>query len=96
MVVGFVLYNYSPFAKSFWSDASVPGDGSMFFAIIHATMMFAAVIIVSIGSAMAKRRPTDHEKYKTMLTWFAIALLVILVAIPWPFSPFAQRPLIRL
>jgi hypothetical protein len=30
-----------------------------------------------------------------MALWFTAALLLILVAIPWPFSPFAQRPYLR-
>jgi hypothetical protein len=57
--------------------------------------MFSAIIVITIGSAMAKRKATDRERFKTMLTWYAIALLIIFLAIPWPFSPFANRPYFR-
>jgi hypothetical protein len=57
--------------------------------------MFTAIIVITIGSAMAKRKATDRERFKTMLTWYAIALLIIFLAIPWPFSPFANRPYFR-
>jgi len=91
LMIGFILYFNSPFVQAYWN-----GDGDNFFAVVHLSLMFTAVTVVSIGSAMAKRKPTDHQKFATMLTWFAVALLIILVAIPWPFSPLAQRPYIRI
>jgi hypothetical protein len=30
-----------------------------------------------------------------MLIWLSIALIIIFIAIPWPFSPFANRPYYR-
>ena len=97
MVIGFVLYFNSPFVSAFWADAnmrSLSPEG--FFAIVHLSLMLVAVTVLSVGSALAKRRPTDDHKYKTMLTWFVTSLLIILIAIPWPFSPLAQRPYIRI
>jgi len=58
-------------------------------------MMLAAIIIISIGSGSAKRKLTDREKFKTMATWFTIAFIIILISIPWKFSPFATRPYFR-
>jgi hypothetical protein len=92
MMIGFILYFNSPFVQTYWSDLG--GDG--FFAIIHLALMFTAVVIVSVGSAMAKRKATDREKFRTMLFWFITALLIILIAVPWPFSPLAQRPYFRI
>jgi hypothetical protein len=80
MMIGFVLYFNSPESS---------------FKNIHLSLMFIAVTILSIGSAIAKRKSTDREKFKTMLTWFLVALLIILISIPWPFSPLAQRPYFR-
>ncbi|HZY79545.1 MAG TPA: hypothetical protein VFE50_08485 [Cyclobacteriaceae bacterium] len=92
LMIGFILYFNSPFVQAYWNNS---GDDT-FFAIVHAALMFTAVTIVSVGSAMAKRKTTDLEKFKTMLTWFGIGLLIILIAIPWPFSPLAQRPYLRI
>jgi hypothetical protein len=58
--------------------------------------MFAAVTVLTIGSAMAKRQNNQQQKFRTMLVWFIFALVIIFIAIPWPFSPLAKRPLIRL
>jgi cell division protein FtsW (lipid II flippase) len=95
MMIGFVLYFNSPFVSAYRNGSSTDGDSS-FFAVVHLALMFLAVTIISIGSAMAKRRPADQQKYQTMLIWFAIGLMIILIAIPWPFSPFAQRPYFRI
>ncbi|RAJ28140.1 hypothetical protein [Pedobacter cryoconitis] len=66
-----------------------------FFGILHISMMITAVILITLGSAFAKRYEDDTKKFSTLLLCFGIALLIILAAIPWPFSPLAQRPLLR-
>jgi hypothetical protein len=43
----------------------------------------------------SKRKPGDREKFKTMAIWFSIALFIIFLSIPWPFSPFTSRPYLR-
>lgn len=97
LIIGILLYAKSDTVKAFFS-----GLGSrdhitepMFFGIIHITFMLSAIVAVTIGSAMAKRKTVDKEKFKTILIWFGAALLLILIAIPWPFSPLAQRPYLR-
>lgn len=66
-----------------------------FFKYVHIGLMLLAVVLITTGSAKAKRMPTDGAKYRTMLTWFSIALLIIIIAIPWPFSPLIHRPYTR-
>jgi drug/metabolite transporter (DMT)-like permease len=63
--------------------------------LYHFILMLTSVMVVTIGSALAKRKPAGREKFKIMLIWFAIALFIILIAIPWPFSTFANRPYLR-
>jgi uncharacterized membrane protein AbrB (regulator of aidB expression) len=58
-------------------------------------MMTIAIILITIGAAMAKRETDDKKQYRIIFQYFTIALLLILIAIPWPFSPLAQRPFIR-
>lgn len=97
LILGSTLYFKSPFIKSFWADLkhNIEHIDLTFFGIIHFALMALAIILITIGSALSKRKPTDQEKFRTMLTWFSIALIIILVAIPWPFSPFAHRPYFR-
>ena len=97
LMIGMILYTQSPVVKYFWSSTKSAGQNLevAFYGLIHLTMMLAAIIVLTIGSAMAKRKRTDKEQFKTMLVFFSIALFIIFVAIPWPFSPLANRPYTR-
>lgn len=97
LVVGFMLYIQSPLVKYFWAmpKGSTASLDLSFFSWIHILLMLVAIVIITIGSAKAKRKSNDTEKFNTLLVWFSIALLIILLAIPWPFSPLAHRPFIR-
>ncbi len=96
LMIGMLLYFQSPVVK-FSSGHNVQAlfSPQVFFKYIHLALMILATVLVTIGSAKAKRMDTAAKKYKTMLVWFIIALLVIFVAIPWPFSPLATRPFTR-
>lgn len=97
LIIGILLYSKSITVKAFFAGLSSTGHVTepVFFGVIHIALMLSAIVLVTIGSAMAKRKAIDQEKFKTMLIWFGAALLLILIAIPWPFSPFAQRPYLR-
>lgn len=97
LMIGYTLYFNSPvisYFRAHFSQASRQFD-FLFFGLIHITLMTLAVIFMTIGSAASKRRETDRAKFKTMTVWFLVALLIIFVAIPWPFSPLANRPYFR-
>lgn len=97
LVVGIILYSQSPLIKYFWKNfnQAIKDIDTTFFGLIHILLMLIAIIIITIGSALSKRKQTDEAKYKTMFVWFFIVLVIILIAIPWPFSPFANRPYFR-
>ncbi|WP_300691209.1 hypothetical protein [Chryseobacterium sp.] len=97
LILGIILYIKSPVVKYFWKNFSEAKESPdlLFFGLIHIVLMISAVVTLTIGSALSKRKSTDPEKFKTMLIWFAAALAVIFIAIPWPFSPFVNRPYFR-
>lgn len=97
LILGSTLYFISPVTKYFLShtrDAMQIAD-IRFFGLIHMLMMFVAIMVITIGSALAKRKETDAGKFNAMLVWFTIGLILIFIAIPWPFSPLAARPYYR-
>lgn len=96
-MLGFGLYLISPVTSYFLQNfrEAIHLREIRFFGLEHSTMMFLAIVVVTIGSAKAKRRTGDYEKFKTMVIWFTIGLLLILTSIPWPFSPFTSRPYLR-
>ena len=96
LMIGITLYFQSPVVKSaVIQDGGGMIDERSFFRYLHISMMFVAIVLITIGSAKAKRMGTDREKYRTMASWFTAAVLIILLAIPWPFYGFVSRPLIR-
>jgi hypothetical protein len=97
LTLGIWLYFISPIIDYFLHNykQAIHQREIRFFGMEHNLMMFIAIIIISIGSAKSKRKPTDKEKFKIMAIWFTIGLLIILVSIPWSFSPLANRPNFR-
>ena len=97
LVFGLWLYIISPITDYFLHNFEdvVHRREFRFFGMEHSLMMLTAVVIVTIGSAAAKRRQTDIEKFKTMAIWFTAGLLIILTSVPWGFSPFTSRPYFR-
>jgi cytochrome c biogenesis factor len=98
LVLGLWLYFVSPVIHYFlhnYKDA-VHQREVRFFGMEHSLMMLIAIVLITIGSMVARRKATDQQKFKAMAIWFTIALIVILILIPWPFSPItANRPYVR-
>ena len=97
LAIGYTLYFYSPLITYFrenYRQASKQFE-LLFFGVIHVLLMTTAIVIITIGSAMAKRKERDTLKFRTMAVFYIIALFIIFISIPWPFSPFANRPYLR-
>lgn len=97
LIFGILIYVQSPIVKYFWKNLKdgIQNTEIAFFGLFHIFLMVTSIVLITIGSALAKRKKTDSNKFKTMLLWFSIALLIIFIAIPWPFSPLSNRPYFR-
>lgn len=98
LLIGFYLYFISPIVSYYWRFSPDAGEAPefRFFSIIHISLMFTSVMVITVGSSLAKRKPTAREKFRTTALYFTFGLLLILLAIPWPFSPLATRPWTRI
>jgi len=98
LIVGMLLYFKSPMVTYLFNNfkTGIYNSSTVFFGLIHSSLMLVFVVLITIGSATAKRAATDKNKFRLMLMYFGSALFILLIAIPWPFSPFAARPLFRL
>lgn len=97
LLLGFYLYAISPIIKYYWSfkPSFRESPEFPFFSLIHISLMFTSVVLMTIGSSKAKRQTAAQDKFKTTAIYFSVGLLLILLAIPWPFSPLAARPWFR-
>jgi hypothetical protein len=60
-----------------------------FFAIEHITGMFIAIALITVGRGAVKRG-TDWRIHKKAFWFFLIALLLIIVSVPWPFREIGR------
>lgn len=64
-----------------------------FFQMEHPVSMILAILMITLGYGMAKKNVDDALKYKKALRYFVLALILIMVAVPWPFRGIVARPL---
>ena len=97
LILGLWLYFISPLTDYFLHHfrEAVHERTLRFFGMEHSLMMFVAITVITIGSAKARRKPTDIEKYKTIALWYTAGLLLIITSVPWAFSPLVSRPWLR-
>ncbi|MBO2011439.1 hypothetical protein [Hymenobacter negativus] len=97
LLLGMGLYFSSPVVKAGFASLRQTGFAlnEAFFTVLHPLLMLVSVVFITIGSALAKRRPNAREQFHTMLWWYGAALLNIFLFIPWPFSPLASRAFFR-
>lgn len=62
-----------------------------FFWVEHPTFMILAIVMITLGYGMAKKPVPDTVKFRRAFWFFVIALLMILVAVPWPFRDVIGR-----
>lgn len=87
LLLGIVLYFFlSPITKAglvdFGAVMSAGGD-LRFFVLEHSVLMVLAVIFAHLGNALAKKAQDAKKKHKQAAIWFTLAIVSILVAIPW-------------
>lgn len=64
-----------------------------FFAIEHFIGMLIAIILIHVGYTYAKKPLPDAVKHRRSILFYGLALLIILISIPWPFRAIgAGRP----
>ena len=90
---GFVYFSQYDFGEIMKSSVM------RFWALEHPLLMITAVVLITISRKIAKTpiEGTAKPKHKKLGLLYGLALLAILVAIPWPFREgFDSYPWIRL
>jgi hypothetical protein len=72
--------------------AVMKDSASRFWAVEHITGMIIAIILITLGKTVAKKDFGDALKHKRSAILFTIALVIILLSIPWPFRVGIGRP----
>lgn len=81
----------NPFINHFWSNFkdTLQNKDVIFFGFIHFILMFISVILITVDFVIKKI--SDKHIIKKNL-WYLFRFPVIILVIPWSFSPFSNRP----
>jgi hypothetical protein len=96
-LVGLILYaGVSPITSAAFADFGAAMQDSIlrFFAVEHVSGMLIGIVLAHIGRARLRKATDDVAKHRTAAIFFTLALIVVLISIPWPFMP-AGRPYFR-
>jgi uncharacterized protein YacL len=83
LVFGLVLYFISP--KVSFAEGFMKVSVLRFYTIEHILLMIIALVLITMGYSKVKKSTESSDKFKRILIFFGIALLLIIAAIPWPF-----------
>ncbi|SHL13302.1 hypothetical protein [Hymenobacter psychrotolerans] len=98
LLLGLILYfGLSPFGMKAFETAGgavMKDPMGRFWGVEHLVGMLLAVVAAQVGRSLSKKAIDPVLKHKKAFTWFLIALLLVLVMIPWGiWNP--ERPLFR-
>jgi hypothetical protein len=97
MLIGLVLYfGLSPITTETMRDmgAAMANDGLRFWAVEHPFGMLVGIALAHVGRGRVKKATDPARKHRTAAIFFVLALIAILVSIPWP-GAVQGRPLFR-
>ncbi len=85
-LLGLLLYFvYSPLTKIFLNNVgdAMKSTELRFYGIEHVFYMLLAIVFAHVGSAISKKDIEDSKKFKRVALWFSLALITILLGMPW-------------
>ena len=81
IVIGIILYFVSPLGLNSFGDM---GNAQLrLTALEHPITNVIAITLITIGWSKHKKALTGNSKFKTILIFYAIGLLMLLSRIPW-------------
>ncbi len=95
LLLGLLLYvGISPIMRTqvFPNFGGAMGDSQLrFWAVEHIALMLVAVVLAHVGRGRSRRATTDLAKHRNAAIFYALSIVAVLAAIPWP----PMRPLFR-
>jgi hypothetical protein len=96
VLLGFVIYGLggSMARNAMAAGGAAMKDGALrFWLVEHPFMMLAALALAHVGRVRVKRAADDASKHRRALVFFGLALLAVVLGMPWPFLAHG-RPLL--
>jgi len=72
-------------AKIAFTEGFMKNTMHRFYGIEHLIAMIIAIALVTIGRKKAEKLTGTRDKHRKVMVSYSIALIIILLSIPWPF-----------
>ncbi len=93
LLLGIALYAMKGWFSVLTSGGNIMANAATrYWAVEHQLGMLIAIILIHVGYSATKKNIADQAKFKKMFWFTLIALVVILISIPWPFRELVGRP----
>jgi hypothetical protein len=90
LLIGIYLYivgerGYKMVQEVGGMSAVMKNPVARFYVVEHLAGMLIAIVLIHIGKAQARKPMGDRAKHRRTMIFYFLALLIVLVSIPWPF-----------
>jgi cytochrome bd-type quinol oxidase subunit 2 len=79
LLIGIVLYFVSPLVQ--FNSETMKNKVTRYFTVEHWVIMLIALALITIGHSKSKKAATGEAKHKAIVTFYLIALVIILAGI---------------
>ena len=87
LLIGLVLYFISPVGLSNFSGEAMSESLSRLYILEHPLTMLIAIVLVSVGYIKAKKPGDDARRFRTVIIYYGLGLILMLSRIPWSAWP---------
>lgn len=87
LLFGLILYFVSPLGIESLSGEAMKNANLRLYVVEHPLTMLIGIVLITIGYSRAKKSTVDADRYKKILIFYVIGLVLILSRIPWSVWP---------
>jgi hypothetical protein len=87
LLMGLILYFVSPNGMSNLSGATMKDSFGRLLALEHPLMNIIALVLITIGYSKSKKLIGTLAASKTIMIYYGLGLILILIRIPWQVWP---------
>lgn len=85
LLIGLGLFFINSRSRVVYADGWISEPINRFFGLEHILGMLLAIALVTMGRRKAEKLKNTRDKHRRILFSYLIALILILLSIPWPF-----------
>ncbi|PKD44886.1 hypothetical protein [Rhodohalobacter barkolensis] len=83
LLIGLILYLISPVGLSNFSGEAMSESLSRLYILEHPLMMLLGIVLVTVGYIKAKKPGDDARRFRTVIIYYGLGLILMLSRIPW-------------